>query len=262
MKSRGLTIFLIVLLFIIAVGLSGGLAFLLIKGNNFNFSFNIGNSKMEVVDSLKVNYTDVAKIILNLSSTDIEIKESTDEMILIEYQSNQDNNGKIEYKDNIIIIDEEKANLSCVGFCNSNRKIVLYIPEYYDNEYDLTTTSGDILSNIDFNKATISSNSGDISLKEVNNIKINTTSGDIKLTNINNAVNITTISGDILIDKMMIKDNSSIKTTSGDVIISDNQSVCYIETKTTSGDVSINNNNRKSDIVLDIKTTSGDISVS
>lgn len=67
-------------------------------------------------------------------------------------------------------------------------------------------------------------------------------------------------SGNIIVDRANINENSFIKTNSGNVVIN-NKNDIYVETETTSGDADVQNNNRMSEIVLDITTTSGNIKV-
>lgn len=282
MKSKSLIITLIVVLSCFVVALTGGLIFLLFRIDNFDFSFNFNDSSMELVDSIETN--EVNKIYLNLNSTDIFIKKSENDKVVVEYYSNREKNPIISYSDNIISIDEDKYkdeyDSKCFVFCNINRKIVLYVPFDFETEFDINTKSGDIKSEVDLsnNVVSVSTMSGDVFLGNASNIdirtvsgdvsldsivssNISTTSGDISIKNVSKMINIQTTSGDVLIDNLDIENESSIKTVSGDVVINHNKGNCYVDFKTTSGDERISRSDRKSDIVLKVRTTSGDISV-
>jgi len=282
MKSKSLIITLIVVLSCFVVALTGGLIFLLFRIDNFDFSFNFNDSSMELVDSIETN--EVNKIYLNLNSTDIFIKKSENDKVVVEYYSNREKNPIISYSDNIISIDEDKYrdeyDSKCFVFCNINRKIVLYVPFDFETEFDINTKSGDIKSEVDLsnNVVSVSTMSGDVFLGNASNIDIrtvsgdvsldsivssdvSTTSGDISIKNVSKMINIQTTSGDVLIDNLDIENESSIKTVSGDVVINHNKGNCYVDFKTTSGDERISRSDRKSDIVLKVRTTSGDISV-
>lgn len=275
--NKIIKILLILILLMVCIILTGVMIFFM--KNDFR------NVNMELIDSYETSISEVEKFDFDLNSTDIEIKESNNDKILVEYYSNIDTDVKIENKDKNIIVDETKSkdnNFKFVFF-GVNKKIVIYVPESFEGEFDLKGKSGDIKSEIDLpnNKVNISLQSGDILLKNTNEIDVSTSSGDIKIYGINKKANISSSSGDIDIDKLKIdeksnitsssgdinidtleiKQNSNITSTSGDVTIKRNQSNCYIETKTSSGDVEVNKNDRKSDIILKIKTTSGDIKV-
>lgn len=254
--NKIIKILLIIILLFIIISLTAVMAFFI--KNDFR-DFN-----MELIDSYETEVGEIDRFYLELNSTDIEIKESQNDKILVEYYSNTDTDVKIENKDNNIVIEESKNDKKIKRiFFNNRKKVILFVPETYVGEYELKTKSGDIKSEIDLsnNKVNISSNSGDVSLKAVSNIDISTSSGDIEIYQINKESKINSSSGDICIDILNIEENSSITSTSGDVTIRKNQSDCYIETDTEHGDVEVNKNDRKSDIVLKIKTTSGDISV-
>lgn len=278
MRSKGLIITLIIVLSCFVLVLTGSLVFVLTKMDSFNFGFHFNDSNMELVDSYSVDFREVDKIDLNLNSTDLFFEKSDNDKVLIEYYSNQEKNPKVLYSNSIISINEDSFNNSCFGFCNINRKVVIYIPSEFINDIDIKTKSGDIKSDVSLSKVNfstmsgdvflndvsssiISTVSGDVSLGMVNTTNISTTSGDVKLQNILDNLDINTISGDVFVSNLDIKINSNIKTVSGDVFITNNESNCYVDFKTTSGDSRINKSDRKSDIVLEVRTTSGDISV-
>ena len=125
MKNNSLTITLIVLLSIIALSLTGFLVYAMVKGDNMHFNFNFSNKSMKLIDSYETEITTLEDIKLNLYSTDVEIKESENEKVLVEYYSNKENNPKIDYTDTKIEINEEKYDVSCIGFCNQRRKTMV-----------------------------------------------------------------------------------------------------------------------------------------
>ena len=262
MKNNKAAITLIIILSALVILLTGGMIYLLTGGSNIPFNFILTNKDMVLVDNYSVLKDDVKKIYFNLNSTDVEIINSTDNDVKIEYYSNRDNNAKIEYNNGTITVDEEKYDTSCIGICNTRRKIVVSIPNDYKTNYELKFKSGDLKSNIDLsgNNMAISTMSGNISLSTIGEAAIATMSGDVSLDKIVGSIAISTMSGNIRIDSFNIISNSSMSTMSGDVRIR-NISDCYIDTFTKSGDVKVSNNDRKSDIVLKIETSSGDISI-
>lgn len=279
MKNNTAIIILIVILSIIALAMIGGFIFLMNFGFRFNFNFN--GKEMELVDSVTAKCDTIKKIDFDLSSTDVEIKKSENEEIIIELYSNTEENPQIEKDEDAIRLNEKNAKQSWGFFVNNRRKVVVYIPNDYIGEFDINTSSGDVLSQIDLsrNNAFISTTSGDIKLESIcystinttsgdvrvgtgsDSLSIKTTSGDVSIDKVQKDINVKTTSGDIRIEKLNINANSRIEATSGDVTINNNECNCYVEASSTSGDRHINHSDRKSDIVLDIKTTSGDINV-
>ncbi len=261
MKNKA-TIATIIILSIFCLLLTSGFIYLLTNSNNIHFSFDFSDKSMNLVDSYEVLPDDIKNIKINVHSTDVEIKESN-EKILVEYYSNRENNAKFTYDETSITLDENNFDVSCIGFCNSRRKVVLYIPSNYSGEYNISTKSGDIKSSIDLsnNNVNISAMSGDVRLDIIGNANVSTMSGDIEINKVNKKINLSAMSGDIKINDLNIIEDSDIKTSSGDVKVNNNIANCYVDVKTSSGDKHINKSDRKSDVVLKINTSSGDVRV-
>ena len=123
MKNKGLVITLISFLSVIAIGLIVGM--ILLMTGKFDFGFDFGGKKnMKLVDSYEAKVEDINKIDLNLYSTDVEIKESTDELIKVEYYSNKEKNADIKQEGNTIIVNEEEDFLEgeFMGLFNFGKK--------------------------------------------------------------------------------------------------------------------------------------------
>ena len=298
MNNRSIIITLIIALSIICVSLIVGMIILMKKDINFNFGFNLGSWKQELVDSIEEEGAVIDKLEFKLYSTDVEIKKSDTDNLKIEYYSAKKEDKFIKKENNTISINEEANKIICVGICNNRRKVVVYVTSSYTGLYDINTASGDVNSEIDIleSKININTTSGDVNLRDLSSANIYTTSGSIKINNINEAnigstsgdvyikgetkridikttsgdmeinkvnehLNLLAISGRVKINTLNIVENSSISTTSGDVFINNNESDCYVEYSTVTGDRNINKSDRKSDIVLKVNTISGDISV-
>ncbi len=274
MKSKTNAVVAIVILSLVAISLT--ICFSKMLKGDMNFDMFNFNSQMEKIDSIEKELDEVNEINLDILSTDVIIKEG--DKISLEYFSNQENNGKIEYDNKVISLNETSADTRCIGICNVRRKIIVYLPKEYKGELIIEAKSGDIESLIDLEKAKISTMSGDLELNNVKNAQIktmsgdvelgssettiiNTMSGDVDVEEVTKSLEIKTSSGDITVNKISINESSSINTSSGDVVVHNNNSNCYVDTKTSSGDVKIKKSDRKSDIVLTIETSSGDIRV-
>ena len=109
MKSKGAVIALIVFLSILAVALVGGMVLLMNK--DFNFSFNIGESNLKLIDTFETSANEVEELKFDLASTDVEVKEASDENIKIEYYSNKNKKLKMYQEGTTVIVEEnEKDN--------------------------------------------------------------------------------------------------------------------------------------------------------
>ena len=212
-------------------------------------------------------------------SADINIRKSESDKIKVIVYGNKRSNILSEVKGNTLTINNDNKIGFCIGFCIRSSKIEITVPESIYEEFELKTVSGDIsISNVYVNNAEINSTSGDIIFyninkgkiktisgdikgQDVSEIKVNTVSGEVYMKNINSSCNIKTTSGEVNIPNLIINNNSYITTISGDVEINKINDI-YINTSTTSGDVKINQNNRHADKELQIKTISGDIEVS
>lgn len=252
--SKGVKIALISVLSIISIFAAVVMAFL-IKNN-------LGKVEMNLIDSYEAKFDSVDKIDIDVGSADIEIKESSNDKILVEYYNSEDSDVKIEYKDKKIIFNDTKRK-DFHFFKIVRKKVVIYVPKDYNGEFELDLGSGDIKAEVDLssNVVKIKTGSGDVNLEKNGKIDITTGSGDIRIDEVNQKANISVSSGDININRLKIKENSEITATSGDINISNNECNCYVETEVTSGDVKVNKSDRKSDITMKIKTTSGDIKV-
>lgn len=252
--SKGIKIFFICILSIICIALAITMVFLI--KNNW------GKVNLNLIDSYEAEVDSVEKIDIKVGSADIEIKESSNDKILVEYYSNKDNNIRIEYKDKKIVFDDTGRSEFHL-FNIVNKKVVVYVPKAYIGEFELKLGSGDTKSEADLstNKVRITTGSGEVKLEKTGDVDISTSSGDVKIDEVNQKADIRVSSGEVYINRLKINDNSKITASSGNITIRNNESNCYVETEVSSGDVKVNRSDRKSDIVLKIKTSSGNIKV-
>ena len=260
MNNKNIIITLIIVLSFFAIGLTSVMIMVIKNSSDFNFVFSLRGSKAKLVESSEYDTDMIDGIKITTYSTDIEIRESSDK-IKIQYYSSSRKNPKIMMENRIVTIDEKEDEVSCVGICDTNRKVVIYLPTSYAGLLDIVTKSGDIDSRTLLKNTNINTTSGDIELKEVSNVNIKTTSGDVEIYAVENFINVKTTSGDIEIQNFDIKENSILESVSGDIEISNNLSNCYVDTHTLTGDIHINKSDRRNELEVRIKTTSGDIDV-
>lgn len=210
-------------------------------------------------------------------SSDVYIRESTDNQIQVEIYGRQNEEAKSIINNDTLSITN-KENHFCLGFCFSKKEIYVSLPKEIITSLNVKTVSGDIKMDSFWNShlegkttsgdvkvgevktAKIMTTSGNIEIEKTENLEGKTTSGDIKSHTVSNKLNLESVSGDIKIEAFFMKEDSNIKTISGDVTILNGENV-YVDASTTSGDINTKANNRFAEKTLKIKTTSGDITV-
>lgn len=202
--------------------------------NNCDEEFNIKTSSGDI-------------IVPDLEGDNIQLKTASGKI-----QCGNINNGNIETSSGDILIGN--GNEVTLKASSGNIKAGDF------NKLSAEASSGDIEIGTISEDAKVKTASGKITLNGANKLKAEAISGDIKINSIENNCEISSTSGNIIVDTANINENSFIKTNSGNVVIN-NKNDIYVETKTTSGDADVQNNNRMSEIVLDITTTSGNIKV-
>ena len=273
----GLGVLIIVILALIGVIIWG-----IKSGNGFTFF----EKPVIIYDN---TFEKIASINVDVTSYDVELKESNNDTIKVEISGSKKNQDKfhVEEENGNLTINENGSSV-CIGFCLDGT-ITIYLPNQ-DITYHHKSSSGNIYSDIDLrsvvinttsgditlknindgtvsstsgninirnaNKLNVSATSGDISLDEPKNIIANTQSGNIEVRSITSKMDVTTTSGDINISSLSIKEDSKAEARSGNIDIKLDKDV-FIDATTRSGNIDIDNTNTNP--TLTIKTTSGDI---
>lgn len=234
------------------------------------------------------------EININTKMTDIDIKESTNNTIKVITYGEKDY-IKLEEKNNKLFIDINKKSLIALNFYSCISKIELYIPSNYDKVIRINSEFGNIyikefnnltldvkqkIGNLSINsldfvktenknsnmkidkviKARLSNKNGKINVKEVNDLVIDNVNGNITIENINEYLKINLDSGNIKIDTIKLTNDSNIDLRYGNLIINKIEDI-NIKAKTDRGKKEVKNNNKKSDIKLEIHNKSGDIKI-
>lgn len=293
-NNKTITIILIIILSILAIGTTGLLIVLLNNPNIKPFNFNISSNESENL-VLDETYDKLFNIVdITSEAGNVYIKESTSDNVRVVIYG-EEKNTKVNVNDDKLIINIKTEK--CIGFCfdSTISKVEVYLPKNYDKKIKVINNYGNIKVG-DFKNATldIEDNSGDIfitngdeikvvndygdvEIDEANKIDINVSAGDIKInkvndiiaTNsygniavetINNYLKLTNECGDIKLTNITLNKNSSIKDEYGDVEITNTNEI-FINAKTELGDVDIKKNYNKSDITLKIENECGDIIV-
>ncbi len=292
MKNKPLLITLIILLTILAIGLIIGMFYIINGKIRFpQFSSYKVSSNLSIEKTYDLTFE---KIRVEAKASEIHVKKTKDTEIKLRIFSDHEKT-KVEINNQELFIKlEEKA---CIGFCfhQTIDKIELYIPEDFEKEINLINEYGNIIidsflnadikikencgdvkvaganrafieneyGDIELSKATSASiyqSAGDILVGEVKEITAENEFGDIHITSVFDFLDIKNSCGDIKIDQIDLKRNSTITSSLGNVKIGSTNAI-YIDAKTNLGDVKINNNERNADILLKIQNSCGDIKV-
>lgn len=235
-----------------------------------------------------------SEININTKMTDIDIKHSTDNTIKVITYGERDYIKPSE-KNNKLFIDINTKNLISLDFYSCISKIELYIPSNYNKVIRINSEFGNIdidefnnvsldikqkignlsISSLDFIKtenknsnikidkvvkARLSNKNGKISVKEVDDLVIDNVNGNITIENLNEYLKLDVDSGNVKIDVIKLTKDSNINLRYGNVIINKIEDI-YVDAKTDRGKKEVKNNNKESDIKLEIYNKSGDIKV-
>lgn len=296
-SSKNSIIVKIVLLSILTVVLLGVMMFFLTSKWFFRkFDFNFGSvDKYKLVLTETYNVSEISKFDFSLRDADLSVKYSDSNEVKLEIYDKDEKRVTTNLSDGVLSVNFDNYSSVCIGFCFDYRRVVLYVPKDYNNIMSFSSASGDITvenfvdSNVsvstasgdvkllgalkgdvntasgevtvrDISTLNVKTISGDIYIRNVSDLKGSSTSGDVEVRGIGNSINFKTTSGDIDLERVILKQNSKLSSVSGDIDVSNINQV-YVNTSTVSGDVDVLNSDRKSDIELSIKTTSGDIDV-
>lgn len=258
---RKLIITLVSIFAVIAIGLvcllvvainSGGLH---MNGNSFNLSH------LELVNTQTVALDGIDDISIEYQADDVVFYTSdSEELILKEYMNFTPK------EDELTRINSSRSRLTLKGrvynnyshwlfSMNRSSRMEIYLPSEYSNALSVSSSSGDISSDLIFHVTgfSASSTSGDISLNEVyaERITSSASSGEITYQTAEGERSFSSTSGDIRIDSG--NGNTSASSTSGSITIKNANG--ELSAAASSGDIRIEASSGKKDV----ETTSGEI---
>lgn len=263
MKNKGAKITLIIILVILVIALINFMIYAIVnKNGEFKLSLIGFGDNTAMIFEKEYNPEELNKINVGVSSSNVKIEKADIDKIKITAYGEKEDKIKEVMNENELSITKENTKIfifTMLYWCRE--EIIIQVPNNCDEEFNIKTSSGDIIvPDLEGDNIQLKTASGKITLNGANKLEAEAISGDIKINSIENYCEISSTSGNIIVDTANINENSFIKTNSGNVVIN-NKNDIYVETETTSGDADVQNNNRMSEIVLDITTTSGNIKV-
>ena len=263
MKNRGFIIALIILLSFIIIFLISFL-YNALTGNfdfkNLNNIFEGETTNLIIDKSYDIEEIENLKIKSNLG--DIKLKVSEDSAVKCEIYGKDVEDVEINLNDKELDITYNKKGISLFGSDSYKRDIILFIPEEYSGNVNINSDCGDIeISDLKNISLDIKQECGDVDIGEVKTLLVENALGDVKVKRVTDKCVIESDCGDIKIENVEIKEDSSIRNDLGDVKIEKINNI-YIDAETDLGEVEINSdNNKNSDIRLEIECDCGDIKI-
>lgn len=241
---------------IMAAGLTALLVVVINRGGNINV---YGESKLQLVNTLTLGMKEIDSIRIKYYYDDVVFyKSNSDELVVKEFKNFTPEKSNLARSNNngnkvTIMGDDNTAS----WFTRRDGRAEIYLPKEYSGKLDISTTSGNISSDLLLKAPAfqISSNSGDIALNKVyaKNINASTSSGNITFNRAEGKRDISSTSGDIEVYNG--SGDSSFSTSSGYITIENSDGV--LDATANSGDIEIHHS--KGD--KELKTSSGYITL-
>lgn len=261
MNNRSLIITSIVLLIITIILLTVFLIFA-VSGKGFVFNnHNFGKRIENVLHDETYEKDLVKKVEISSTAGDVSIVESTDNNVRVIVKGQNPDYVKVNLENDKLKIDILEEPHKFINFGFYMYDMIVYIPKDYSDEISIDVDYGDIkVGNFENATLNVIEDFGDIQIEKAKNITLKSSYGDVKIGTILNKCDIDLSCGDIKIQDMQIKANSTIESNLGDVKIANIEDV-YVDAEVSLGDIKINENNRHSEIILKIKNDCGDVKV-
>lgn len=167
-------------------------------------------------------------------------------------------------KDTLTVVREDK-NKGHIGisFYSESIPVRIYLPEQSYRALTVDCTSGDVeaASGFRFDKAQISTGSGEITLEDftAKGLALSSTSGDLRLSRCSlGSLQLNSTSGEIQLEESVCTGDAKLRATSGDITLEDS-TLGSLDLSCTSGEVSLSRT--VCDGALKVETTSGEISL-
>lgn len=263
MKNKGKIIALIILLSIIIFFLVIFLVTYLRGGINFRNGFiNFGSKSTNVIFDEQFGLENVKNIEIKQDAGDIIFKETTGEYIKVVLYGENEGDAQVHLNnENLNIEYTHKRSFALFNFGGIKNDIIIYIPSNYANAIKINNNYGKC-EMPDLKNATVNidCDCGDVKIGTVGNATIKCDYGNIEAKEIFNKCDIKADCGNIKIDTISIKENSTIKADLGNVDINKTNDI-YIDADVDLGNANISKNNRNAEITLKINCDCGNITI-
>ena len=233
-------------------------------------------SKKEVISN-SYSLLDIKNVSFDFKKSNSVFKVSNNNELII-VQNSEEEKFYLNYKQkgNNLYFEEDSYLINPQA-----KKYTIYFPRNYLNKITIINGFGEVDVAGIANTILINNNSGNIIIKEANNIRIkdvsgnislkniigkaeaSSTTGNITIENINGQLNVDSITGNIIINKFVVAGDSSIENVSGNIVLKiDDKSICNIKDYNETGRTKINENICSSNInTINVKNITGIIDI-
>lgn len=260
MKNKGFIISMIVFWVLLIIVLTAVLCAAL-SGRGIGWYVDHEENTVIFEKSYDIEQINNIKVLSNAG--DVKFKESSnDAEIKVVIYGQSDENVSVELQNYLLKVDNTQKNKH-VSFALKKyvNEIEVYVPKAYNKKIDVELDYGSI-EMIDLENATVTidEDCGDIDVGKVKNITLRNDYGDTDIDSVLNKLDIETNCGDLDIEHLDLKENSTIRCDLGDVSIGSTNDI-FIDTSVDLGNSKVKNNNRYAEVTLKIEMDCGDIEV-
>ncbi len=229
-------------------------------------NFTVATEKINESKTFKPE--EISEIEISLVSADLNIIPTTKGEIIVHFYGEVSTNIKrnipelLAYKtgDKLYVETLRSKDIIIFGININRTTMDIYIPEILLEEFKINVVSGDvIIEDIETARLNLGTVSGDIKIEELvtEKIRANSTSGDITVKDYTGNIDAGSTSGDISLMGGRDNEDIDVSTVSGDILI-EQDAVSDMKLGSTSGDIKIKLP-EESQFYLDISTVSGEI---
>ncbi len=250
-KSKKIIIAFIAVLTAIALFLIGVMSFFIAGSDKFADTIDKRKDAFKtVVFEKEYNINDFKKLKIDVGCADVIFKSSENENVSVTVFGAKDNKFSGEIKNDTLELNEiyGRATLNWKSLKKALKfnglHIVVKIPQTFNCPVDIDANVGDIEFQTEYNSS----------------LSVQISSGDFEAVSLKGKFDISTDTGDISIKNAKPFENSSLKTDTGDIEV-DNISNTKIISEADTGDEDINGSDDNSSVTLNVSTDTGDIEI-
>ena len=184
MKNKGVKIILIIILAIMVIALVNFMIYAIINRNNdygVNFSSIAFGDNTEKIFEKEYEPEELDKINVDVSSSNVFIEKADVDKIKVTAYGEKDERINETVNNNELLITKSKTKVFIFAmFYWCDEKIIIQVPNNCDEEFNIHTSSGDIVApNLENNVINLESSSGKIECGNINTGNLKSSSGDI-----------------------------------------------------------------------------------
>lgn len=212
---------------------------------------------------------DISKIVMDISSWNIEVMASNDDKIHVNYKGKAENSSdvQIEQKDKTLMIQQDdgsEKNVAEQFSFGEAGKITLHVPKNAKILWEVNNGSGDVeLETVVSSDFSLNNDSGYIVMSGLTaeSAKINSQSGDIKITDSSFADSDIHVKSAYVTLKNTDIGKADILTGSGEVNVNGINAYDSLSVETDSGDISLSHETMPDNLSFNISSSSDDVTV-